>query len=83
MQTVYGNAPRRSKAEEMLHRDFEVGSRAQGRLHRQYERRLLQYVVSVRRVGATDRRDHQEVRAAEARAGSRLCITTMANFYNF
>ena len=31
-----------------------------------YERRILQSVVSVRRVGAADRRDHQEVRAAEA-----------------
>ena len=39
--------------------------------------RLLQSVVSVRRVGAADRRDHQEVRGAEATAGIYLCITTV------
>ena len=52
----------------MLPRDIQAYSRAQGRLHRQQERRLLQPDASTRRGGSSDRRGPQEVRAAEKRS---------------
>ncbi|MFM7989223.1 MAG: hypothetical protein ACKPKO_58905, partial [Candidatus Fonsibacter sp.] len=70
-------APRRGKAEECYIQIFKLIVEHDVPIHRQYERRLLQYVASARRVGAIDRRYHQEVQGAEATTGSYLCTTTV------
>ena len=62
----------------MLHGDIQAGSQAQGRLHRQQERRILQPVASARRGGPRDRRYPQEVRAAQGDQVSRRALSPLA-----